>query len=150
MLHCAACRMGVTGAVVCEGGGGHSPEAEIVSVLVVPKQSARSTRRRREGAAGMATSCPHLGESNEMCRPKSHPDPSISFQGVLIFSGLFLRVSVLDLSLRVRSEFTSAHKSINRHTSNDSSIVNRMTRTRWTWSFETDIKPNRQLKKLTK
>ena len=82
MLCCAACRMSVTGAVVCEGGGvaWQSPEAEIVSVLVVPKQSARSTRRRREGAAGMATSwCPHLGESNEMCRPESLRDPSISF-----------------------------------------------------------------------
>ena len=35
-----------------------------------------------------------------------------------------------------------AHKSINRHRGNNSSIVNRTTRTRLTWSFATDIKPN--------
>ena len=48
----------------------------------------------------------------------------------------------LDLSLRVRSELAGAHKSIKWHTPNDSSIVNRTTRTRRTWSFETDTKPN--------
>ena len=41
-----------------------------------------------------------------------------------------------DLALRV------AHKSINRHRGNNSSIVNRTSRTRLTWSFATDIKPN--------
>ena len=36
----------------------------------------------------------------------------------------------------------SPHKSINRHAGNDSSIVDRTSRTRLTWSFATDIKPN--------
>ena len=36
----------------------------------------------------------------------------------------------------------SPHKSINRHVGNDSSIVDRTSRTRLTWSFATDIKPN--------
>ena len=36
----------------------------------------------------------------------------------------------------------SSQKSINRHAGNDSSIVDRTSRTRLTWSFATDIKPN--------
>ena len=41
-----------------------------------------------------------------------------------------------------RSDFVSSQKSINRHAGNDSSIVDRTSRTRLTWSFATDIKPN--------
>ena len=36
----------------------------------------------------------------------------------------------------------SSQKSINMHAGNDSSIVNRTSGTRLTWSFATDIKPN--------
>ena len=36
----------------------------------------------------------------------------------------------------------SSQKYINRHAGNDSSIVDRTSRTRLTWSFATDIKPN--------
>ena len=40
------------------------------------------------------------------------------------------------------SGFVSTHESTNRRRGNDSSIVNRTSRTRLTWSFATDIKPN--------
>ena len=42
----------------------------------------------------------------------------------------------------MESGFVSTHESTNRRRGNDSSIVNRTSRTRLTWSFATDIKPN--------
>ena len=42
----------------------------------------------------------------------------------------------------MESEFVSSQKSINRHAGNDTSIVDRTSRTRLTWSSATDIKPN--------
>ena len=42
----------------------------------------------------------------------------------------------------MESGLVSSQKSINRHRGNNSSIVDRTSRTRLTWSFATDIKPN--------